>query len=342
MRMKLCLALLALSIFGASAAFGQDAAGTTDAPKGSGTSTVPQAAPADKPMRARIGGRIAAANITHMVQPVYPQSAKDAGVSGTVVLHCIIAKDGTMSQVEYVSGPPLLMKAAIDAVRQWTYKPTTLNGKVIEVDTTVSVVFQLGKKSSADAGQSVAGPGQTGDAATPSAASTEAPTPKPVDPQLKADILHLMNVTHFKEKQDSGMRSVLDTMRPAMLAGIPNTPNREKILNSYIDKLVGLIESENFTDAVTELYAKYLTDADVKAASAFYETPAGQHYLESTEKLMPEAMATGQRIASENIPTILKDLCKEYPELEGEAKFCGAPDPTKKSLLPGEHAPAGN
>jgi len=61
-----------------------------------------------------------------------------------VVLHAIIAKDGTIQQLEYVSGPPLLMRAAMDAVREWRYKPTLLNGDAVEVDTTIQVVFTLG------------------------------------------------------------------------------------------------------------------------------------------------------------------------------------------------------
>ena len=110
MRRNLCLAFLVLGMLTASDAFGQDAAGTA---KGTGTSSAPQAAPAEKPMRIRVGGNVASAKITHMVQPAYPQAAKDANISGTVVLHCIIAKDGTMTQVEFVSGPPLLIKPAI-------------------------------------------------------------------------------------------------------------------------------------------------------------------------------------------------------------------------------------
>jgi TonB family protein len=336
--MKLCLALMVLNMLGASGAFGQDAPGPS---KESGPVAAPQATATEKPQRVRIAGNVTAAKITHMVQPAYPQAAKDAHISGTVVLHCIVAKDGTMSQVEYVSGPPLLIKAAMDAVRQWTYQPTKLNGTPIEVDTTVSVVFQLGKKSAGDTPLDPAGPGPKASAATASAASTETAAPVPIDPQLKADIFHLMDVTHFKEKQDEGMRAIFDTLRPTLLATIPTTPNREKILDAYIDKLVALLQSGDFTNAITALYAKYLTDADIKAASAFYETTAGQHYLESAQKLIPETMAVGQRIAAENIPGILKDLCQEYPELQGEAKFC-AVDPTKKSMSPGEHAPAGN
>jgi protein TonB len=61
-----------------------------------------------------------------------------------VVLHAVIAKDGSVEDLQYVSGPPLLMKSAMDAVRQWRYQPTQLNGDPVEVDTTISVVFTLG------------------------------------------------------------------------------------------------------------------------------------------------------------------------------------------------------
>jgi protein TonB len=96
----------------------------------------------NKPLR--VGGNVIAANLLRQVQPVYPPIAKTAHISGTVVLHAIISKDGTIEQLEYISGPPLLMKNAMDAVRQWRYRPTMLNGEPVEVDTTVSVVFTLG------------------------------------------------------------------------------------------------------------------------------------------------------------------------------------------------------
>jgi protein TonB len=76
--------------------------------------------------------------------PVYPPIAKTAHISGTVMLHAVIAKDGSVEDLQYVSGPPLLMKAAMDAVKQWRYQPTQLNGEPVEVDTTISVVFTLG------------------------------------------------------------------------------------------------------------------------------------------------------------------------------------------------------
>jgi TonB family protein len=113
-------------------------------------------APAVKPLRIRIGQEIAARELTYQVTPVYPQLARQAHISGTVVLHCVIGKDGAVTQLEYVSGPPMLMKSAMDAVRQWVYKPTLLNGGAVEVDTTVTVAFELGgtpPKATADQAQ---------------------------------------------------------------------------------------------------------------------------------------------------------------------------------------------
>ncbi|MGC1171343.1 MAG: TonB family protein [Candidatus Acidiferrales bacterium] len=312
MRMRHVLRLALLCCLAAAGASAQDqgaASGGPPPPEASAT----QAPPSQKPMRIRVGGNVAAAKLTHVVQPVYPEIAKMGHVEGTVVLHCIIAKDGTVQQIEFVSGPPLLLKAAMDAVGQWTYQPTLLNGETMEVDTTVSVVFTLGGAKSDGA---------------------ETAPPTPIDPKFKADILRLMSLTHFKEKQEAAMRQIFEPMRPTLLATIPVTPNREKILDAYISRLTGLVQSDDFMDRLTALYAQNLTDDDVNAACAFYETPAGQHYLENSQKMMPQIFQIGQRLAMDNIPTILKDLCKEYPELQGEAKFCGTADPNRKGRLP--------
>jgi TonB family protein len=76
-------------------------------------------------------------------QPVYPDDAKKAGVQGIVVLHAIISKAGTVEQLQVVSGPEMLRASALDAVRQWTYKPYLLNGQPTEVETTINVNYTL-------------------------------------------------------------------------------------------------------------------------------------------------------------------------------------------------------
>lgn len=110
---------------------------------GSGPAGPPPPPPPAAPQRIRVGGQVEAASLVNKVEPQYPPIAKTAHVAGTVVLHAIIGKDGGIRELQFVSGPPLLMKAAMDAVKEWRYKPTTLNGETVEVDTTVDVVFSL-------------------------------------------------------------------------------------------------------------------------------------------------------------------------------------------------------
>ena len=74
---------------------------------------------------------------------VYPPLARQTRISGTVRLHAIIGKDGTVHELEVMNGHPLLVQAALEAVRQWRYKPTLLNGEPVEVDTTIDVIFSL-------------------------------------------------------------------------------------------------------------------------------------------------------------------------------------------------------
>jgi TonB family protein len=94
------------------------------------------------PMRIRMGGNYAKANLIHQVQPIYPAEAVAARLEGEVLVHIVLATDGTIKELNVVKGDPVLAKAAVDAVKQWRYKPTLLNGKAVEVDSTVSVVFQ--------------------------------------------------------------------------------------------------------------------------------------------------------------------------------------------------------
>lgn len=94
------------------------------------------------PMRIRMGGNVARANLIHRVDPVFPDEAKAARLGGDVLVHIVVATDGTIKELDLVKGDPVLAKSAMDAVKQWRYKPTLLNGKAVEVDSTVSVVFQ--------------------------------------------------------------------------------------------------------------------------------------------------------------------------------------------------------
>lgn len=91
----------------------------------------------------KISSGVEAGMLIRKTIPVYPAIARAAGVSGTVVLQATIGKDGTIEDLCVVSGPEMLRGAALDAVRNWVYRPYLLNGEPVEVETTVEVSFTL-------------------------------------------------------------------------------------------------------------------------------------------------------------------------------------------------------
>ena len=113
---------------------------------------VPTAAPppppppvkqAAAPQRIRVGGNVQQAKLVRQPRPAYPPLAKQARIQGVVHLQAIISKDGTIQKLEVLSGHPLLVPAALDAVKQWVYQPTLLNGEPVEVITQIDVNFTL-------------------------------------------------------------------------------------------------------------------------------------------------------------------------------------------------------
>jgi protein TonB len=95
------------------------------------------------PTRVRLGGNVQEGRILHRILPVYPPLAKQARLQGTVILNAMISKEGTIQDLKVASGPALLIQAAIEAVKQWTYKPYLLNGEPVEVQTEIEVHFTL-------------------------------------------------------------------------------------------------------------------------------------------------------------------------------------------------------
>jgi protein TonB len=81
--------------------------------------------------------------LMHRVEPIYPILAKQIHLQGTVQLHAVIGRDGAVRSLEVVSGHPILAQAAREAVSQWRYRPTLLSGEPVDVETYVTVIFQL-------------------------------------------------------------------------------------------------------------------------------------------------------------------------------------------------------
>jgi len=95
------------------------------------------------PQRVRVGGNVQAANLIRKIVPQYPPLAKQARIQGVVRFEAIIGKDGTIQNLQLMSGHPLLVAAAQQAVSQWVYRPTLLNGEPVQVLTTIDVNFTL-------------------------------------------------------------------------------------------------------------------------------------------------------------------------------------------------------
>jgi TonB family protein len=272
-----------------------------------------QAAPVAHPARIRVGGSVQQANLIHMVQPVYPPDATLAHISGTVTIHIVVGRDGTVQTLDVVSGPDVLKQAAVDAVKQWRYRPTLLNGEPVEVDTKVQVVFDLSR--------------------SPQAADETGPASDAIDPQFKADILHLLDLMGVREKTSKMGATMFASVRPAILASLPATANREKIADAYVEKLTRLFSSPELIDRIAVIYANHFTDDDVKALADFFQTPAGRHFNDAGAQLFSAGFDAGQAMAREHVPDILRSLCEEYPELQGEAKFCPDENKEKKGQL---------
>lgn len=95
--------------------------------------------------RIRVAARVVEANLIHDVAPTYPPEAGRARIEGAVVLLAVIGKDGSVQDVRVESGLPLLAQAAVDAVKQWRYRPYLVNGEPVEVDSRITINFTLSR-----------------------------------------------------------------------------------------------------------------------------------------------------------------------------------------------------
>jgi periplasmic protein TonB len=107
-------------------------------------SSTPAALPTKiTPQRVRVSQGVTSGLLVKKVTPSYPPLARQARIQGAVVLHAVIGKDGKVQNLQVVSGHPMLTQSAIQAVKQWQYKPYFLNGQPVEVDTSITVNFSL-------------------------------------------------------------------------------------------------------------------------------------------------------------------------------------------------------
>ncbi|SRR5258708_3337847 len=96
-----------------------------------------------KPAKFRVSQGVMARNAIYTPPPLYPQEAKSRGVQGDVIIEATIDREGKIANLKVVKGDPLLVPAALDTVKQWKYKPLTLKGEPVEVETTILIRFHI-------------------------------------------------------------------------------------------------------------------------------------------------------------------------------------------------------
>lgn len=109
------------------------------------TPPTPEVRPPTPPRAARISEPVQEAKLINRVQPTYPVLCKQMRLEGSLVLRAMIGRDGEMRELTYVSGNPCFLQNSMDAISQWRYRPTILNGEAVEVETTITVVFKLNR-----------------------------------------------------------------------------------------------------------------------------------------------------------------------------------------------------
>ena len=134
-RKSLFTVFAALALNGLALGQTQDQASPTQPPSS-------QAQP-DSPEHVRLQVGVTRGMLVKKVPPKYPKKARKNHIEGTVVLHAKISKEGAVADLSVISGDPMLTQAALDAVKQWKYRPYLLGGKPVEVVTQITVNFQL-------------------------------------------------------------------------------------------------------------------------------------------------------------------------------------------------------
>jgi TonB family protein len=262
-----------------------------------------------QPTRIKLGGQVVAAKLVSQPQPEYPPLARETRIEGNVILHVIIGVDGAVKEVAVESGHPLLVQSALDAVRQWHYRPTLLNGKPAEVDTTVTVTFKLAP--SASLSEPSAEPAAT--------LKREQDALNAVDPDTAADIRRLMEVVGTKNIMPQMFESQMQPVREQLLTSLKNLPadiDKEKIADRFIDMMKERVASGELSDLAIPVYAKYFTHDEIKDMLAFYESPTGKRSTEEAPSVIRDVQAAAsQHWTNVVIPQLVRQMAAEFPEL---------------------------
>jgi uncharacterized protein len=150
--------------------------------------------------------------------------------------------------------------------------------------------------------------------ATSDSTVASASAPK-IDPAKAADIQRLIEVAGARQLLIDTMAKMQANIRPTLIKTLPSGPYREKLINLFFERLQTKMSVQQFLDMAAAAYDKYLTDDDVKALIAFYQTPLGQKTLTVLPKMAAELQAQGMRIGEEAGRESMQEVLAEHPEL---------------------------
>jgi hypothetical protein len=239
---------------------------------------------------------------------------KQAHVQGSVVLHAILGIDGAVKELTVVSGPTQLVKSALDAVLQWRYRPTLINGYPVEVDTTITTVFTLDET----APEAAAGAKPNGNRPlnTNEYRQQELQALAAVDPGTAADIRRLLEVTRAQTLVSQIFDSQLPLIKENLLKSLPSDPDRQALADTFIKKMHDRAASGDLVELIIPVYAKHFTHDDIKTMLAFFDSPTGRRLREESPAYLQEVQeVTTQHWQNVVVPELLKEMAAGFPEI---------------------------
>lgn len=136
-----------------------------------------------------------------------------------------------------------------------------------------------------------------------------------ISPAQEADIRELLQVTGMTETVGRQMSQMADQLKPMLENSLPPGERRHEIVRTFTKKFLARANSEALVQQIIPIYAKYLTDDDVKAVIQFYKSPVGKRLLKVMPQMMQEASAAGQQWGENLSREVIEEMAREYPEL---------------------------
>jgi hypothetical protein len=197
----------------------------------------------------------------------------------------MIGTDGRVQHAEIVTGNPALVQSALDSINKWRYCPAVLNSSPVEIFTTVDLEYRLTQQVV------VRGP--------------------PIDPILRADIGKLLDMTDAEEQE---ARKLMGMIRGRLFRSIGDEIERKKWIDLYEQKLIKNFKTDQYRDWLIEVYARNLSNDDVRALIAFCETPSGRRVFEKMPQISASREDLRQRVPAQRLPKLTQQVCGENAE----------------------------